>query len=85
MPSHKKPLESLATQLLEAIPAGVRHLPKELEKQFHTILHTAFSKMDLVTREEFDAQVRVLEHTRKKLEALEKKLLLPTSPPKPKK
>jgi BMFP domain-containing protein YqiC len=61
-------------QLVDAIPSGVRSLPLELEKQFHQILHTTFVKMDLVTREEFDAQVRVLQRTREKLEALEKKL-----------
>ena len=34
----------------------------------------AFDKMDLVTREEFDAQVKVLERTRAKLEQLSIKL-----------
>lgn len=49
-------------------------MPKEIEKQFHQILHTTLTKMDLVTREEFDAQVRVLQRTREKLEMLEKEL-----------
>ncbi len=77
MPNPKpspKPFDSLVAQLIDTIPPGMRSLPQELEKKFHQILHAAFLKMDLVTREEFDAQVRVLQRTREKLEALEKKL-----------
>lgn len=37
-------------------------------------LKNIFSKMDLVTREEFDAQTKVLHRTRLKLETLEQKL-----------
>lgn len=72
--SDKKPLEELVKQLLDAIPSNLRSIPKELEKEFHQILQTAFTKMDLITREEFDTQVRVLKRTREKLNALEKKL-----------
>jgi BMFP domain-containing protein YqiC len=70
----KSPLDHLTQQLLDAIPSGIRALPTELEKQFHEILQAAFAKMNLVTREEFDAQVRVLQRTREKLTALEKSL-----------
>ena len=69
-----KHFDKLVKELIDAIPSGVRNLPGELEQQFQQILHAAFIKMDLVTREEFDAQVRVLQRTRAKLEALEKKL-----------
>lgn len=68
----KHQLDQLAKQLLEALPASMRALPKEVEKQFRQILQAAFTKMDLVTHEEFDAQVRVLQRTREKLEVLEK-------------
>jgi BMFP domain-containing protein YqiC len=77
MSNPKKPFEAVAKQLLNAIPMSVRHLPQELEKQFHDILQKAFVKMDLVTREEFDAQVRVLRRMREKLATLEKKLETP--------
>jgi len=33
-----------------------------------------FTKMDLITREEFDVQTGVLKKTREKLESIEKKL-----------
>lgn len=69
-----KHIEELIHQLIDAIPSGVRDIPKDLEKNFRTVLQSAFSKMDLVTREEFDVQVAVLRRTREKLEALEKQL-----------
>lgn len=67
-------LNQLTEQLMRAIPKGIHTLPPELEKQFQQILQATFAKMDLVTREEFDAQVRVLQRTREKLEALEQTL-----------
>ncbi len=68
----KQSLEQLVKQLVDALPPAMRALPKEVEKQFHQILHAAFTKMDLVTRDEFNAQKRVLERTREKLESLQK-------------
>lgn len=46
----------------------------DLEKNLRALLTSAFSRLDLVTREEFDAQREVLARTRAKLEALEGKL-----------
>lgn len=46
----------------------------DLEKNLRALLASAFSRLDLVTREEFDAQREVLARTRAKLEALEGKL-----------
>lgn len=66
--------DELARQLLDSIPPGLRHLHDDLEKNFRAILQSAFVKMDLVTREEFDAQVGVLRRTREKLDALEQQL-----------
>ncbi len=45
-----------------------------LQGQIQGVLQGAFSKMDLVNREEFDAQSAVLARTRAKLEALESQL-----------
>lgn len=47
-------------------------LPRaELETQFKALLQSAFGKLDLVGRDEFDAQMAVLARTRARLEALE--------------
>ncbi|GAC1407956.1 MAG: accessory factor UbiK family protein [Burkholderiaceae bacterium] len=44
---------------------------KDLEKNIKTLMSQGFSKLDLVTRQEFDVQTQVLARTRAKLEALE--------------
>lgn len=44
---------------------------KDMEKNMKAIIMAIFSKLDLVTREEFDTQQKVLLATRKKLEELE--------------
>ena len=49
-------------------------MQKDVEKNFHVILQGAFNKMDLVTRDEFDAQTKVLARSRKKIEELETKV-----------
>jgi BMFP domain-containing protein YqiC len=46
----------------------------DLEKNIDALLKGMFTKMELVTREEFDVQTEVLKRTRQKLEELEKKL-----------
>ena len=46
----------------------------DLEKNLRALLQSAFSRLDLVTREEFDVQREVLARTRAKLRELEAKL-----------
>jgi hypothetical protein len=46
----------------------------DVEKNINALLKGAFTKMELVTREEFEVQAEVLRHTREKLEALEARL-----------
>lgn len=46
----------------------------DAEKNIHALLKGVFTKMELVTREEFDVQAEVLRNTREKLSRLEEKL-----------
>lgn len=64
-------LKNLAAQLSEALPTHLGTLKKDFEKNCNGILAKAFNKFDLVTREEFDTQTKVLARTRKKLEEVE--------------
>lgn len=64
-------LKHLAKELSEAFPSHLGTLKKDVEKNCHRILSKAFTKLDLVTHEEFDTQSKVLLRTRKKLEELE--------------
>ncbi|MCP3850544.1 MAG: accessory factor UbiK family protein [Gammaproteobacteria bacterium] len=59
------------TKTLPPVPSGVK---AELEQSVQAILHNAFDKLELVTREDFEVQSAVLQKTRLKLEQLEKKL-----------
>ena len=67
-------IEKLAARLSEALPESPKLLKKDLEKNFRAILESGFAKLDLVTREEFDIQVKVLERCRARIRELEKLL-----------
>lgn len=55
-------------QLVESSPLS------ELEGNLHALFQSALTKMDLVTREEFDIQAAVLARTQQQLQALEQKI-----------
>ncbi|MDH3338479.1 MAG: accessory factor UbiK family protein [Gammaproteobacteria bacterium] len=67
-------IEDLARTLAEAVPEGLRAVQKDLEENFRSLLQAGLSKLDLVTREEFEVQEAVLARTREKLDALEERL-----------
>lgn len=67
-------IDELTRKLGESLPPGVLQTKDELENQFRTVLTGAFERMNLVSRDEYDAQCAVLEETRAKLAALEKRL-----------
>ncbi|PJK03221.1 hypothetical protein CO615_01335 [Lysobacteraceae bacterium NML75-0749] len=65
-------LDDLARRLGSLLPAGLHESRAELQENFKTVLQAGLSKLDLVSREEFEVQRAVLLKTREKLEALEK-------------
>lgn len=67
-------VNEIAQRLLASLPAAVRGAQADLEKNFRVVLHNSLGKMDLVTRDEFDVQTKVLERTRARLAALEARL-----------
>ena len=58
-------LNKKVSELIAASPA------KDIEKNLRAFLSSAFSRLDLVTREEFDVQQEVLGRTRDKLQQME--------------
>lgn len=58
-------MQNKISQAIENSPA------KDIEKNVRAMMAQGFSKLDLVTREEFDVQAQVLAKTRTKLEILE--------------
>lgn len=64
-------LNDLAKRLAGVVPGDLHLLKGDMEKTFQAILQASFSRMNLVSREEFDVQRSVLARTREQLEALE--------------
>lgn len=66
-----KNFEDLAKKLYAALPTSLQNFENEIQQQFKEILQSAFTHMDLVTREEFDVQIKVLARTREKVDILQ--------------
>ena len=67
----KKIFEEMSAKLSDII---VQSPAKDVEKNVKAMLGSAFNRMDLITREEFDIQQQVLLKTREQLTALEARL-----------
>ncbi len=67
-------IDDLARRLSELVPPGLKDARADLEQNFKATLQAGLSRLDLVTREEFEVQRAVLLRTREKLDALEKQL-----------
>ena len=65
---NEKVLSELSARLA-AFAAG--NPARDLEKNFRGMLSSTLAKLNLVTREEYDVQMRVLARTREKLALLE--------------
>ena len=57
--------------LAKVLPVGTEKLRNEIRENVRVILESSFERMNLVTREEFDAQTALLRRTREKLDELE--------------
>ena len=69
-----KLIDELSRKLADSLPPGLARIKDEADEQFRLVLARAFERMNLVTREEFDAQTAVLARTREKLEQLQRQI-----------
>ncbi|AWB67052.1 cytoplasmic protein [Saccharobesus litoralis] len=69
-----KKLEEIAKQVTDNLPTGVKKFAEEVEDKTKQVLQSQLNKLDMVSREEFDVQTRVLMRTREKLVDLEAKV-----------
>ncbi|MBT1063945.1 accessory factor UbiK family protein [Bowmanella sp. Y26] len=69
-----KKIEEIAKQISDAIPPGVKSMAEGAEAKVKQVLQSQLSKLDFVSREEFDVQTQVLVRTREKLTAMEERL-----------
>lgn len=66
--------DDIARRLSDAMPASARAVQDDLEKNMRAGVQAAFARLDLVTREEFDVQRKLLARSRAKIELLEKQV-----------
>ncbi len=69
-----KDFDDLATKLFATLPTSLQNFEKDIQEKFKEVLHAAFARMDLVTREEFDVQCKVLARTREKIDQLQQQI-----------
>lgn len=69
-----KILNDISKQFIDSLPPAFKSMHQELDKTFRTVMGSIFSKMDLVSREEFDAQAALLTENKIKLAELQKEL-----------
>ncbi|MDF1779961.1 MAG: accessory factor UbiK family protein [Alcanivoracaceae bacterium] len=65
-------IDRIVAELSQRLPAGLGQLKEEVEANARAVIREAVSRLDLISREEFDIQQQVLARTRSRLEQLEK-------------
>ncbi|GJM05400.1 MAG: hypothetical protein DHS20C09_13910 [marine bacterium B5-7] len=71
---NKEHIEEFIQQASKLLPEDLSRFKKQIENNLRTTLSASLSKMDLVTREEYDIQTALLQRTRAHLDTLQKKL-----------
>ncbi len=66
-----KKIEEIVENIAKVLPVGTDQVRAELRDNVRVVIESAFARMNLATREEFDAQTALLRRTREKLEELE--------------
>ena len=69
-----KKIEEMARQIHNVLPPGLRNLGEEADRKIKQVLQSQLNKLDMVSREEFEVQTKVLLRTRERLVKLENRL-----------
>ena len=72
MQSPQQLFQAIQEQVSQIFPDATKVAQDEISAHMKALISSVIGKLDLVSREEFDAQQAVLERTRAKLEQLEK-------------
>ena len=67
-------INRLSDKINQLLPPGLQQVKSDFDARLKVLLQQQLSTLELVSREDFDIQTRVLQRTRAKLEALEDKL-----------
>ncbi len=74
MSANQEKIDDFIGQFSRLLPDDLRQAGQDMEKNLRAALSATFSRMDLVTREEFDIQSGLLSRTRQLVEELEEKI-----------
>lgn len=69
-----KTLDELAERIQRVLPSGLSELGEDMRSNTREAIMGVLSRMDLVTREEFEVQATILARTRERLETLERQV-----------
>lgn len=72
-PHSEELLHTILNTVKERLPPGLDDVAQDIRQNLQATLTDTLASMDMVTREEFDVQQKVLARTRQKLEALEQR------------
>jgi len=78
-----KLLDDLTRRLADAMPPAAKAMQADMEKNLRAAVQAALARLDLVTREEFDVQTKVLARSRARIEQLEKQIAALEKPDTP--
>ena len=67
-------IDDLSQRLHAALPEGVRVLQQDVDRNLRAAVQAALNRLDLVTREEFEVQAKVLARTRAQVDALNQRV-----------
>ena len=67
-------INRLSEKINELLPPGLQQVKADFDARLKTLLQQQLANYEMVSREEFDIQARVLQRTREKLEQLEQTL-----------
>lgn len=67
---NQQTINDLASNLTSALPPGLEAVRADIEKNFRAVLQAQMSKLDLVTREEFEVQQAVLKQAGERISTL---------------
>jgi BMFP domain-containing protein YqiC len=67
-------IDEITKKILALLPLDAQNIEDEIKQKIKMILQASLSKLDLVSREEFDIQTQVLAKTREKVELMEKQI-----------
>ena len=67
-------INELSAKINALLPPGLQQVKEDFDARLKLLLQQQLANLEMVSREEFELQARVLERTREKLEAIEARL-----------